>query len=91
MCLKLATALHSIAVGNLAARVGTVCVDMSESLPVKLSNRGSMQAIGLVTDVGFSLDRLAEAIESLRSLEIAHDVQDTLTLPHHRDLAGGST
>lgn len=59
MCLLLATALHSIAVGNLLpARVHTVCVDMSESLPVKLSNRGSMQAIGLVTDVGFFLERL---------------------------------
>jgi hypothetical protein len=59
MCLMLATALHSIAVGNLLpARVQTVCVDMAESLPVKLSNRGSMQAIGLVTDVGFFLERL---------------------------------
>jgi hypothetical protein len=55
----LSTALHSIAVGNLLpARVQTVCVDMAESLPVKLSNRGSMQAIGLVTDVGFFLERL---------------------------------
>ena len=59
MCLMLATALHSIAVGNLLpARVRTVCVDMAESLPVKLSNRGSMQAVGLVTDVGFFLERL---------------------------------
>ena len=59
MCLMLASALHSIAVGNLLpARVKTVCVDMTESVPVKLSNRGSMQAIGLVTDVGFFLERL---------------------------------
>jgi len=59
MCIMLATALHSIAVGNLLpARVQTVCVDMAESVPVKLSNRGSMQAIGLVTDVGFFLERL---------------------------------
>jgi hypothetical protein len=59
MCLMLATALHSIAVGNLLpARVRTVCVDMTESVPVKLSNRGTMQAIGLVTDVGFFLERL---------------------------------
>ena len=59
MCLMLATGLHSIAVGNLLpARVRTVCVDMTEALPVKLSNRGSMQAIGLVTDVGFFLERL---------------------------------
>ena len=36
----------------------TVCVDMTESVPVKLVNRGTMQAIGLVTDVGFFLERL---------------------------------
>jgi lysine-ketoglutarate reductase/saccharopine dehydrogenase-like protein (TIGR00300 family) len=59
VCLMLASALHSIAVGNLLpARVRTVCVDMTESVPVKLSNRGSMQAIGVVTDVGFFLERL---------------------------------
>jgi lysine-ketoglutarate reductase/saccharopine dehydrogenase-like protein (TIGR00300 family) len=59
VCLLLASALHAIAVGNLLpARVRTVCVDMTESVPVKLSNRGSMQAIGLVTDVGFFLERL---------------------------------
>jgi lysine-ketoglutarate reductase/saccharopine dehydrogenase-like protein (TIGR00300 family) len=59
VCLMLATALHSIAVGNLLpARVRSVCVDMTESVPVKLSNRGTMQAIGLVTDVGFFLERL---------------------------------
>ena len=59
MCLMLATALHSIAVGNLLpARVRTVCVDMTEAVPVKLSNRGTLQAIGLVTDVGFFLERL---------------------------------
>jgi hypothetical protein len=60
VCLMLATALHSIAVGNLLpARVRTVCVDMTESVPVKLSNRGTLQAIGLVTDVGFFLEALA--------------------------------
>jgi lysine-ketoglutarate reductase/saccharopine dehydrogenase-like protein (TIGR00300 family) len=59
MCLMLASALHAIAVGNLLpARVRTVCVDMTESVPVKLSNRGTMHAIGLVTDVGFFLERL---------------------------------
>lgn len=59
LCLLLATALHSIAVGNLLpARVRTVCVDMTEALPIKLSNRGSTQAVGLVTDVGFFLQRL---------------------------------
>ena len=64
-CLMLATALHSIAVGNLLpARVRTICVDMVESVPVKLGNRGTMQAIGLVTDVGFFLERLAAELET---------------------------
>jgi lysine-ketoglutarate reductase/saccharopine dehydrogenase-like protein (TIGR00300 family) len=63
VCLMLASALHSIAVGNLLpARVRTVCVDMTESVPVKLGNRGSLQAIGLVTDVGFFLERLADEL-----------------------------
>ena len=59
VCLMLASALHSIAVGNLLpVSVRTVCVDMTESVPTKLGNRGTMQAIGLVTDVGFFLERL---------------------------------
>jgi hypothetical protein len=69
MCLMLASALHSIAVGNLLpARVRTVCVDMAESVPVKLSNRGTMQAVGLVTDVGFFLERLESELASLGAL-----------------------
>ena len=60
MCLMLATALHSIAVGNLLpARVRTVCVDMTEALPTKLVNRGTLHATGVVTDVGYFLERLA--------------------------------
>jgi lysine-ketoglutarate reductase/saccharopine dehydrogenase-like protein (TIGR00300 family) len=63
-CLMLATALHSIAIGNLLpARVRTICVDMVESVPVKLGNRGSMQAIGLVTDVGYFLERLRAELQ----------------------------
>jgi lysine-ketoglutarate reductase/saccharopine dehydrogenase-like protein (TIGR00300 family) len=63
LCLMLASALHSIAVGNLLpARVRTVCVDMTESVPVKLSNRGTLQAIGLVTDVGYFLERLEQEL-----------------------------
>jgi lysine-ketoglutarate reductase/saccharopine dehydrogenase-like protein (TIGR00300 family) len=65
VCLLLASALHSIAVGNLLpARVRTICVDITESVPVKLSNRGTMQAIGLVTDVGFFLERLEAELAS---------------------------
>jgi len=64
VCLMLASALHSIAVGNLLpARVRTVCVDMTESVPVKLGNRGTLQAIGLVTDVGYFLERLCAELQ----------------------------
>lgn len=64
VCLMLASALHSIAVGNLLpARVRTVCVDMTESVPVKLGNRGTLQAIGLVTDVGYFLERLEAELQ----------------------------
>ena len=61
----LASALHAIAVGNLLpANVRTVCVDMTEAVPTKLSNRGTMQAIGLVTDVGYFLEKLASELLS---------------------------
>jgi lysine-ketoglutarate reductase/saccharopine dehydrogenase-like protein (TIGR00300 family) len=67
MCIMLASALHAIAVGNLLpARVRTVCVDMTEAVPVKLSNRGTMHAIGLVTDVGFFVERLEAELLGLQ-------------------------
>ncbi len=51
-CLMIATTLHSIAVGNLLpASVGVVCVDINPSTVIKLSDRGSFQTVGLVTDV----------------------------------------
>lgn len=63
VCLLLASALHAIAVGNLLpASVRTVCVDMTEATPTKLANRGTTQAVGLVTDVGHFLERLAAAL-----------------------------
>ena len=51
-CLMIATTLHSIAVGNLLpAWVQVVCVDINPSTVIKLSDRGSFQTVGLVTDV----------------------------------------
>lgn len=51
-CLMIATTLHSIAVGNLLpAWVKVVCVDINPSTVIKLSDRGSFQTIGIVTDV----------------------------------------
>ena len=63
--LMLASTLHSIAVGNvLKSSVKTVCVDINEATPLKLSNRGSKQAIGIVTDVSFVLDTLSGELKS---------------------------
>ena len=51
-CLMIATTLHSIAVGNLLpAWVRVVCVDINPSTVIKLSDRGSFQTVGMVTDV----------------------------------------
>ncbi len=50
--LFVATALHSIATGNLLpARVKVVCVDINPATVTKLADRGTFQTIGLVTDV----------------------------------------
>ncbi|HUE14764.1 MAG TPA: TIGR00300 family protein [Planctomycetaceae bacterium] len=52
LALMIATTLHSIAVGNLLpARVKVVCVDINPATVIKLSDRGTFQTIGLVTDV----------------------------------------
>lgn len=58
--LMLASMLHSIAVGNMIpAKILTICVDINPSVVTKLKDRGSLQTIGLVTDVGLFLHLLA--------------------------------
>ncbi len=60
VALMLASTLHAIATGNLlAAGVETYCVDINQAVVTKLSDRGSHQALGIVTDVGLFLERLA--------------------------------
>ncbi len=50
-CLMIATALHSIATGNLLpAWVKVACVDINPATVTKLSDRGSIQTVGIVTD-----------------------------------------
>jgi hypothetical protein len=62
----IATTLHSIAVGNLLpAWVKVVCVDINPSTAIKLSDRGSYQTIGLVTDVEPFMRSLVAEIELL--------------------------
>ena len=65
-CLMIATTLHSIAVGNLLpAWVKVVCVDINPSTVIKLSDRGSFQTVGLVTDVEPFLRALVHELEQL--------------------------
>jgi lysine-ketoglutarate reductase/saccharopine dehydrogenase-like protein (TIGR00300 family) len=61
VALMLATTLHAIATGNiLPAGVETFCVDINQAVVTKLADRGSHQALGIVTDVGLFVSDLAE-------------------------------
>ena len=56
----LASTLHAIATGNvLPGGVETFCVDINQAVVTKLADRGSHQALGIVTDVGPFLHDLA--------------------------------
>lgn len=64
--IMLASTLHSIAVGNmLSSNVKIVCVDINPAVVTKLSDRGTSQAVGIVTDVGTFLPLLVNELESL--------------------------
>jgi lysine-ketoglutarate reductase/saccharopine dehydrogenase-like protein (TIGR00300 family) len=59
----LSSMLHGIGTGNMiAADVLTVCVDIHPAVVSKLSDRGSAQSQGIVTDVGAFLGVLAEQL-----------------------------
>jgi lysine-ketoglutarate reductase/saccharopine dehydrogenase-like protein (TIGR00300 family) len=67
-CLMIATMLHSVAVGNLLpAWVKVICIDINPSTVIKLSDRGSFQTLGLVTDVEPFLRALVQEVEILES------------------------
>jgi lysine-ketoglutarate reductase/saccharopine dehydrogenase-like protein (TIGR00300 family) len=67
-CLMIATTLHSIAVGNLLPGwVQVVCVDINPSTVIKLADRGSIQTVGLVTDVEPFLRALVQELAALRA------------------------
>jgi lysine-ketoglutarate reductase/saccharopine dehydrogenase-like protein (TIGR00300 family) len=58
-----ATMLHSIATGNiLPASIPLVCVDINPATVTKLADRGSAQALGIVTDIGLFLEQLAHQL-----------------------------
>lgn len=59
----LSSMLHGIGTGNMIpADVLTVCVDIHPAVVSKLSDRGSAQSQGIVTDVGAFLTVLAEQL-----------------------------
>ena len=63
VALMLASTLHAIATGNiLPAGVETYCVDINQAVVTKLADRGSHQALGIVTDVGLFVRDLTERL-----------------------------
>ncbi len=66
MVLMLSTMLHSIGVGNMTpAGVKMVCVDINPAVVTKLSDRGSVESVGVVTDVGLFLSLLVQQLDKL--------------------------
>ncbi|MBX0295070.1 TIGR00300 family protein [Haloarcula nitratireducens] len=63
MVLMLSTLLHSVAVGNcLPSTTRVVCVDINPATVTQLLDRGSAQAVGMVTDIGTFVPMLAEKL-----------------------------
>ena len=66
MILMLSSMLHSIGVGNMTpSGVKMVCVDINPAVVTKLSDRGSVESVGVVTDVGLFLSLLLQQLEKL--------------------------
>jgi len=63
MVIMISTMLHSIATGNmLPADVKVIVVDINQPTVTKLMDRGTWQALGIVTDVGAFLPMVVEQI-----------------------------
>ena len=68
MILMLSSMLHSIGVGNMTpAGVKLVCVDINPAVVTKLSDRGSVESVGIVTDVGSFLSLLTHRLGRLEN------------------------
>ncbi|MDB6067088.1 MAG: hypothetical protein JWR26_3296 [Pedosphaera sp.] len=66
LILMLSSMLHSIGVGNMTpAGVRLVCVDINPAVVTKLSDRGSVESVGVVTDVGLFLNLLTQRLGKL--------------------------
>jgi len=78
MILMLASMLHAIGVGNMTpSGVRLICVDINAAVVTKLGDRGSLDATGIVTDVGLFLNLLdtSLATNGLHP-EAPHDLHD---------------
>jgi lysine-ketoglutarate reductase/saccharopine dehydrogenase-like protein (TIGR00300 family) len=71
--LMIATALHAIATGNLLpAWVKVACVDINPATVTKLTDRGSIQTVGVVTDAEPFLRALVHELHQEPPLEGDH-------------------
>jgi len=65
LIIMLSTMLHSIGTGNMTPSwVKTICIDINPAVVTKLTDRGSGQAIGIVSDVGLFLRALRERLKT---------------------------
>ena len=70
MVIMLSSMLHSIAVGNmLPSYVKVIAVDINQSVVTKLLDRGTTQAIGIVTDVGVFLPMVLQYLQEITHQE----------------------
>ena len=66
IALMMGTMLHSMAVENLLpANVKTICVDINADVVNKLTDRGTFQTVGLVTDIEAFLRELTDCLSNL--------------------------
>jgi hypothetical protein len=67
MVIMVSTMLHSIATGNmLPADVKIIIVDINQPTVTKLMDRGTWQAVGIVSDVGAFLPMIIQEIKKFR-------------------------
>jgi lysine-ketoglutarate reductase/saccharopine dehydrogenase-like protein (TIGR00300 family) len=66
LVLMFSSMLHSIAVGNMIpASVKVIAVDINQPVVTKLLDRGTTQAMGIVTDIGSFLPLVMKHLDSL--------------------------
>jgi len=69
MCIIWASMLHGIATGNmLPSTVKTVIIDMNPYVVTRLLDRGTTQALGIVSDPGVVLPILLEELKGLENI-----------------------